>query len=196
RNLAPGLFTPTLPPTVASLLILPSRAARNGIASHWHTGAVVGGVVVVVVVVVEGGDAASRAIWPARIGDFGIDVEHAEAGVAWISLRNRSRLNAIRLEMWHALPGVVRVLDADAEVRVLVLRGAGEEAFASGADISEFATRRGDAASAASYEAVTAGAFEARPAGAKPPVGMIHAGCSRGGPAAAAPARPRAAAAR
>ena len=129
------------------------------------------------------------------MSDFGIDVQRDGAGVAWISLRNHSRLNAIRLEMWQPLPGIVRALDADADVRVLVLRGAGEEAFASGADISEFATRRGDAASAASYEAVTAGAFEALLGVAKPLVAMIHGVCIGGGLAVAACADLRVAAA-
>ena len=85
------------------------------------------------------------------MSDFGIDVEREAIGVAWVVLRNPSRLNAVRLEMWQALPEAVRALADDPAVRVVVLRGAGEEAFASGADISEFATQRGDAASAAAY---------------------------------------------
>ena len=74
------------------------------------------------------------------MAEFGIDVTRAAGGVAWLALRNPARLNAVRLEMWEALPGAVAALDADPAVRVLVLRGAGEEAFASGADISEFRT--------------------------------------------------------
>src|SRR5262249_1222452 len=53
RRRAPGLFTPTLAETLASLLIFPSRAARKGSPGHWQTGDVVGGVVVVVVDVVD-----------------------------------------------------------------------------------------------------------------------------------------------
>src|SRR6478672_11094379 len=108
------------------------------------------------------------------MSDFGIDVEREAIGVAWIVLRNPSRLNAIRLEMWQALPGVVRALADDPAVRVVVLRGAGEEAFASGADISEFVTQRGDAASAAAYEGVTAAAFEELLAVEKPVVAMVQ----------------------
>lgn len=118
--------------------------------------------------------------------DFGIDVEREASGVAWIVLRNPSRLNAIRLEMWQALPEVVRALAGDPAVRVVVLRGAGEEAFASGADISEFVTQRGDAASAAAYEGVTATAFEALLAIEKPVVAMIQGVCIGGGLAIAA----------
>jgi enoyl-CoA hydratase/carnithine racemase len=115
------------------------------------------------------------------MSEFGIDVERQAGGVAWVVLRNAARLNAVRLEMWQALPEAVRALDADPAVRILVLRGAGDDAFASGADISEFATRRKDAASAAAYEAVTATAFAALLAVEKPVVAMINGVCIGGG---------------
>jgi len=118
--------------------------------------------------------------------EFGVDVDRDGTGVVWVSLRNPARLNAVRLEMWQALPDVVRDLEADPSVRVLVLRGAGEEAFASGADISEFTTHRRDAASAAAYEAVTARAFAALMGIEKPVVAMIHGVCIGGGLAIAA----------
>jgi len=120
------------------------------------------------------------------MAEFGIDVTHAGNGVAWLALRNPARLNAVRLEMWEAMPAAVTVLAADPAVRVLVLRGAGEEAFASGADISEFRTRRGDATSAAAYEETTARAFAALLALEKPLVAMIHGVCIGGGLALAA----------
>jgi enoyl-CoA hydratase/carnithine racemase len=71
-------------------------------------------------------------------------------------------------------------LDADPEVRVVVLRGAGEAAFVSGADISEFeATRVGE--SAAAYDRENAAAFEALLAMSKPTLAMIHGFCVGGG---------------
>jgi enoyl-CoA hydratase/carnithine racemase len=118
--------------------------------------------------------------------EFGVDVDRDGTGVVWVSLRNPARLNAGRREMWQALPDVVRDLEADPSVRVLVLRGAGEEAFASGADISEFTTHRRDAASAAAYEAVTARAFAALLGIEKPVIAMIHGVCIGGGLAIAA----------
>src|SRR4029453_11365085 len=120
------------------------------------------------------------------MSEFGVDVEREAIGIAWIVLRNPGRLNAVRLEMWQALPDAVRTLDTDPSVRVLVLRGAGEEAFASGADISEFDTHRRDAASAAAYEDVTAAAFAALLAAEKPLVAMIQGVCIGGGLAIAA----------
>lgn len=120
------------------------------------------------------------------MSEFGVDVYREPGGVAWLVLRNPARLNAVRLEMWQAIPDAIRDLEADPAVRVVVLRGAGEEAFASGADISEFATHRRDAASAAAYEAVTAHAFGALTAIEKPLVAMIRGVCIGGGLAIAA----------
>ncbi len=119
-------------------------------------------------------------------GDFGVDVVREPGGVAWLVLRNPARLNAVRLEMWEAIPPAVAALGADPEVRVLVMRGHGEQAFASGADISEFRTHRRDAASAVAYEALTARAFAALLAVEKPLVAMVHGVCIGGGLALAA----------
>lgn len=119
---------------------------------------------------------------------FGIDVERRPEGVAWIVLRNPARRNAMRLEMWEALPDIVTALGSDPTVRVVALRGHGAEAFASGADISEFETRRRDAVQAAAYEAVTERAFRALETLTRPVVAMIHGICFGGGLAIAASA--------
>ncbi len=77
-------------------------------------------------------------------------------------------------------------LAADRTVRVVVLRGSGSNAFASGADISEFATHRKDPASAAAYEQTNGRAFAALLAFEKPLVAMIQGVCIGGGLALAA----------
>lgn len=115
------------------------------------------------------------------MAEFGVDVERRDGGVAWLVLRNPGKLNAVRLEMWEAIPAALAELGADPAVRVVVLRGHGDDAFASGADISEFATHRRDAASAAAYEAVTAQAFTALVACEKPVVAMLQGACIGGG---------------
>jgi enoyl-CoA hydratase/carnithine racemase len=115
------------------------------------------------------------------MSDFGVDVERGDDGVAWLVLRNPEKLNAIRLEMWRAIPPALTSLDADPLVRVIVVRGYGDAAFVSGADISEFATHRKDAASAAAYEAVTAEAFAALAVCPKPVVAMVQGACIGGG---------------
>jgi enoyl-CoA hydratase/carnithine racemase len=96
--------------------------------------------------------------------------------------------------MWEAIPRALAPLAADPDVRVVVMRGHGEEAFASGADISEFQERRSDPRQAAAYEEVTARAFAALVEFEKPLVAMIHGVCIGGGLAIAASADLRVAA--
>lgn len=87
--------------------------------------------------------------------------------------------------MWQAIPALAATLDADASVRVIGLRGAGDVAFVSGADISEFTTTRTGANAAQSYEDTTAIAFAALAAIGKPVVAAIHGFCVGGGMAVA-----------
>lgn len=115
------------------------------------------------------------------MSEFGIDVEPAVDGVARLILRNPARHNALRLEMWGRIPECVDALEADASVRVVVVRGAGTDAFASGADISEFETLRRDASSSIEYEVVTSRAFDSLLGLSKPLVAMIHGPCMGGG---------------
>jgi enoyl-CoA hydratase/carnithine racemase len=66
--------------------------------------------------------------------------------IARVVFDHETRRNAITVDMWEAIPGVVRTLQEDSGVRVVIMRGAGSEAFVSGADISEFEqTRTGNA---------------------------------------------------
>ena len=58
--------------------------------------------------------------------------------IAQMVFDHQERRNAITVDMWSAIPGAVQTLQEDSEVRVVIMRGAGSEAFVSGADISEF----------------------------------------------------------
>jgi len=94
---------------------------------------------------------------------------------------NRPRMrNAISLAMWMEIARVTRDLGEDSDVRAIVYRGAGRQAFASGADISEFAEQRKDTASAQNYGAQTEGAYAAIRACPKPTVAMIFGYCMGG----------------
>ena len=104
-----------------------------------------------------------------------------EAPFGFLVFDNPERRNAVSLSMWTAIPGAIAALDADPEVRVVILRGAGDLAFVSGADISEFATVRKDAASARAYEDANAAAFAAIRLAAKPTIAMIRGFCLGGG---------------
>src|SRR3954469_20529557 len=62
--------------------------------------------------------------------------------VAHIVLKKPDKLNAISLEMWQGMADAVERFEADPEVRVMVLSGAGGKAFVAGADVSKYAEER------------------------------------------------------
>lgn len=103
-----------------------------------------------------------------------------EGHIGWIVFDNQARRNAISSEMWRAIPPAVEQLDADPAVRVVVMRGAGEVAFVSGADISEFERARAGTA-AEDYDRQNARAVTALLSCSKPLLAMIHGFCVGGG---------------
>ena len=103
-----------------------------------------------------------------------------DRSIAFLIADNPARMNAFSAAMWAEIPAAVARAAADPEVRVLVLRGAGDKAFSAGADISEFATARtGDAAK--TYDALNDAAFNALIGCPKPVIAMIHGFCLGGG---------------
>lgn len=104
----------------------------------------------------------------------------SENGIATIAIDNRDRRNAFDLAMWRAIPALLeRVAASDA--RVLIVRGRDELPFASGADISEFATVRANAIGGRAYEATNEAAFAALAALAIPTIAAIRRWCLGGG---------------
>jgi enoyl-CoA hydratase/carnithine racemase len=101
--------------------------------------------------------------------------------VATVAIDNPAKHNALDLEMWKAFPAIMAALDRDPQVRVVVLRGAGQESFASGADIAEFGTVRANAEGGRLYEAANEAAFWAVAHCSKPVIAMIRRFCLGGG---------------
>lgn len=100
--------------------------------------------------------------------------------IGWIVADNPQRMNALTAAMWKALPAAIAEAVNDDEIRVIVLRGAGEKAFSAGADISEFeSARTGDAAK--TYDELNDAAFNALINCPKPTIAMIHGFCLGGG---------------
>ena len=60
--------------------------------------------------------------------------------VATIWIDRQAKMNTMTVAMREEFPGLFRDLDADATVRVVVLRGAGGKAFSAGGDLAEFLT--------------------------------------------------------
>jgi enoyl-CoA hydratase/carnithine racemase len=100
--------------------------------------------------------------------------------VARIVFDHPERRNAISADMWRQIPEVAKQLAADPEVRVVILRGAGEKAFVAGADISEFASQRSGSATQA-YDAASARAFGALAKLPMPVIAQIYGSCIGGG---------------
>ena len=92
-----------------------------------------------------------------------------------------ARRNAISGDMWRAIPGAMADFDANPEVRCVVLRGEGTVAFAAGADISEFETRRSSEDNVREYDGLVDAAQRAIEDSAKPVVALIHGFCIGGG---------------
>ena len=104
-----------------------------------------------------------------------------DGAIATVTLNNPDRLNALTKAMWSALGTIMRELSADDALRCVVLRGAGEKAFAAGADISEFATERANSAQAREYGALIHETMQAVARCRHPTVAMIHGACVGGG---------------
>jgi len=101
--------------------------------------------------------------------------------IATVTLNNPGRLNALNKPMWAALGAAMRVLSADDGLRCVVLRGAGNRAFAAGADIAEFATERADARQAKSYGELIHATMQAVARCRHPVVALIQGACVGGG---------------
>lgn len=108
----------------------------------------------------------------------GIRTERSGA-VGTLIIDNPTRRNAMTAAMYREVRAAVETLLHD-DPRVVILRGAGDEAFGAGSDISEFPTRRmGD--DAASYDRTEHDAWEALAAIPVPVIAAIHGPCMGGG---------------
>src|SRR3546814_20606377 len=83
--------------------------------------------------------------------------------------------------MWQGMADAVRSFEQDSEIRVIVVSGAGDQAFSAGADISEFEEKRGTEAAVRRYEEVVEAAIHALTQTPKPTLAMIRGFCVGGG---------------
>ena len=105
-----------------------------------------------------------------------------EATLATVAIDHPGKLNALTVAMWQALARVMRELSADDTLRCIVLRGAGDQAFAAGADIAEFAAVRATREQGVVYHREHVyGALQAVAECRHPVVAMIHGPCVGGG---------------
>lgn len=101
--------------------------------------------------------------------------------IGWIIFNQPEKRNAVSQEMWQLMPDYVQDLAADDTIRVVILRGAGEQAFVAGADISQFKERRRNMADEEAYGRISARGQESLKSLNKPLLAMIHGYCIGGG---------------
>jgi enoyl-CoA hydratase len=104
-----------------------------------------------------------------------------EGAIGWISFNNPNRRNAVSMDMWQAIPVILDQYERDPAVRVIVLRGTGDKAFVSGADISEFEQNRSSPEAIARYDEIGLTATTRIETSSKPTIAMIQGYCVGGG---------------
>jgi enoyl-CoA hydratase len=100
--------------------------------------------------------------------------------IAVVTINRPEARNAMTFEMYEGLHGLCDRLDADAGVRVVVLRGAGDKAFVSGTDIRQFQTFK-TKEDALGYEARIGRVLNRLAALRKPTIAMIQGDAVGGG---------------
>lgn len=113
-------------------------------------------------------------------------ISRKEDGIGFMIFNNPERHNAVSLEMWQAALEIMADFSSDRNIRVVVLGGAGEKAFVSGADISKFKDERQQADALAVYQETTEKVYETLQSMPVPTIAMIKGYCIGGGTAIAA----------
>ena len=101
--------------------------------------------------------------------------------VVTLELNQPAKHNAVSSAMWQALPEAVAAIEADAAIRVVLVRGAGGRAFSAGADISEFAHVYSDPGRTEAYNAAVRAGQAALRHLARPVIAVIDGVCVGGG---------------
>lgn len=108
-------------------------------------------------------------------------IAEKQGSVGWLTFNQPEKRNAVSVDMWEAIPTVLDAFEDDPEIRVIVLTGAGGEAFVSGADISQFEQHRSGQQAVGAYEEVAEAAQMRIYNCDKPTIAMIHGWCLGGG---------------
>lgn len=108
-------------------------------------------------------------------------IARIDGAVGWVIFNNPERNNALSLDMWKAIHVILDHYGSNSDVRVIVVCGAGDKAFSSGADISEFDKVRSTPEQVASYNSTIESASKKLATIGKPTIAMIRGWCMGGG---------------
>lgn len=104
-----------------------------------------------------------------------------DGAIGRVTISNPKKFNAMTLGMWLEMPKILKELDDDPDIRVIVVAGEGDRAFISGADISEFDGLRDAQEAQDKFNAAVAGAYNAPSLCRKPVIASIRGICFGGG---------------
>ena len=98
-----------------------------------------------------------------------------------IQFNNPERHNALSVDMWEAVTPLLNIAETDERIRLVVFSGAGEKAFVSGADITQFEDMRAAKEAVARYELMAEQALMGIYNFSKPTLARIKGYCIGGG---------------
>jgi len=101
--------------------------------------------------------------------------------IGWLIFNHPEKHNAVSLEMSAAVPPIIADFDADPEIRVVIVTGAGDRSFIAGSNISNFDAVRANPEENSKYQAISQGSYDAVYHCSKPTVAMIKGYCMGGG---------------
>jgi enoyl-CoA hydratase/carnithine racemase len=104
-----------------------------------------------------------------------------DGDIATVTLNRPEKLNAFTKAMWARLGSIMDELSTDADLRCIIMRGAGDRAFSPGNDISEFANERSNSTQAEAYGEFMNATIQSFRACPVPKVAMIKGVCVGGG---------------
>ena len=108
-------------------------------------------------------------------------IARQEGPIGWIIFNNPLRRNAVSLDMWAGLEIAAKAFRPDPAIRVVIVTGAGDQAFVSGADISQFEAERASPEANVRYGEVSGAGQAALMALEVPTIAMIRGFCIGGG---------------
>ncbi|MFZ4406350.1 MAG: enoyl-CoA hydratase [Paracraurococcus sp.] len=102
-------------------------------------------------------------------------------GVGRVVFNQPEKRNAMSVNMWEGMGAALDLFAEDASVRCVVLQGAGDKAFVSGADISQFEKVRSNADAQQEYDRITSAGRVKLANYQKPVIAQIRGFCMGGG---------------
>src|SRR2546430_16951410 len=103
-----------------------------------------------------------------------------DGSIGWLIFNRPEKRNAVGVETWQLMPDYVKDLSADPDIRVIILRGAGDKAFVAGAGISQVKDRPRNMGGGEEYPRIGAPGREGAHAPPKPQLALIHGDCVGG----------------